>query len=86
VRIIGQVLELTVSDDGVGFDLARYSSPEERKRHFGLISMSERASLAGGDLDIQTAPGAGTRVRASLPLPSLTMLESGPAIDDIVWS
>jgi PAS domain S-box-containing protein len=85
VRIIGQVLELTVSDDGVGFDLARYSSPEERKRHFGLISMSERASLAGGDLDIQTAPGAGTRVRASFPLPSLAMLESGPAVDDTVW-
>jgi signal transduction histidine kinase len=69
VRMTGNELELTVSDNGSGFDLARYSSPEERKKHFGLISMSERASLVGGHLDIVTAPGAGTRVRATFPVP-----------------
>ena len=68
VRMTGQELELTVSDNGCGFDLARYSSPEERKKHFGLISMSERASLVGGHLDIATAPGSGTRVRATFPV------------------
>jgi len=75
VRMVGGELELTVQDNGTGFDLARYSSPEERKKHFGLISMGERASLVGGRLDIDTAPGRGTRVRATLPVvlePALT--------------
>jgi signal transduction histidine kinase len=59
----GDALELVVADNGAGFDLDRYRTPEERKKHFGLVSMSERASLAGGRLDIATAPGAGTRIR-----------------------
>jgi signal transduction histidine kinase len=33
----------------------------------GLISMEERARLAGGRLEIRTRPGAGTRVAASFP-------------------
>lgn len=68
LRMVGGELELTVQDNGGGFDLARYSSPAERKKHFGLISMAERASLVGGRLDIDTAPGRGTRVRAILPV------------------
>lgn len=68
LRMTGDELELTVSDNGQGFDLARYNTPEERRKHFGLISMSERAGLAGGRLDIRTAPGEGTRVRATLPV------------------
>ena len=63
-------LELTVSDNGRGFDLALYRTPEERKKHFGLVSMTERASLAGGRLEIDTAPGRGTRIRAWFPLGS----------------
>ncbi|WP_168107630.1 CHASE3 domain-containing protein [Ramlibacter lithotrophicus] len=68
LRMVGGELELTVQDNGAGFDLARYSSPAERKKHFGLISMGERAGLVGGHLDIATAPGRGTRVRAILPV------------------
>lgn len=68
LRMIGGELELTVADNGMGFDLERYRSPEERKKHFGLMSMSERASLAGGSFDIETAPGAGTRICARFPV------------------
>ena len=57
-------LELAVEDNGIGFDLARYRSPEERQKHFGLVSMAERASLAGGELVVDTSPGHGTRIRA----------------------
>lgn len=67
MRVVGGGLELTVTDDGRGFDLERYRSPEERRRHFGLVSMTERASLAGGRLEIATAPRAGTRIRAISP-------------------
>jgi PAS domain S-box-containing protein len=78
LRMVDNELELTISDNGAGFDLARYRTPEERKKHFGLISMSERASLVGGCLDIDTGPGAGTRIRASFPLPAEPELVESP--------
>jgi len=61
-------LELVIADNGAGFDLARYRSPEERSKHFGLVSMEERAALAGGRLEVDTAPGRGTRIRAVFDL------------------
>ena len=59
-------LELSVRDDGRGFDLAglrRAAAPS-----FGLSNMEERARLVGGRIEIRTMPGAGTEVRASFPL------------------
>jgi signal transduction histidine kinase len=35
---------------------------------FGLVGMRERAMLMGGELQLQTAPGAGTTVRFIMPL------------------
>jgi signal transduction histidine kinase len=54
-----------VRDDGVGFDP---SARAISSRHLGLTSMRERASAMGGRLTIESAPGAGTTVRAVLPL------------------
>ncbi len=68
LRMVDSDLELAISDNGAGFDLERYRSPEERKKHFGLMSMAERAGLVGGSLDIDTAPGSGTRIRARFPI------------------
>jgi PAS domain S-box-containing protein len=66
--VAGQRLLLQVADDGGGFDVAHFRSPAERTRHFGLVSMQERASLVGAQLEIDSAPGRGTRVRAAFPL------------------
>jgi signal transduction histidine kinase len=54
------LLELTVSDDGVGFDPA---APAIRSRRLGLTSMEERAHGLGGTLTIDSKPGRGTTVR-----------------------
>jgi two-component system sensor histidine kinase UhpB len=61
-------LQLVVCDDGRGFDenAARKRAIEGESQ--GLLSMQERATLAGGDLEIDSAPGRGTCVRARLPL------------------
>jgi signal transduction histidine kinase len=59
----GRVI-LTVSDDGVGFDL---NAPGTDPDHWGLKSMRERARAIGGMLHVETAPGAGTRVTAEVP-------------------
>ena len=60
----GQTLKLEVTDDGIGFDKARARSSE----HIGLSSMRERVRLMDGKLIIQSEPGAGTTVRAVVPL------------------
>ena len=59
----GQALELTVRDDGVGFD----PSVERGKPSLGLLSMSERALLAGGSLDIESQPQRGSVVKVVVP-------------------
>jgi PAS domain S-box-containing protein len=68
LRMHGNDLELTVSDNGTGFDPEHYRS-SGNKKCVGLVTMAERASLVGGSLQIDTAPGRGTRIRASLPVP-----------------
>lgn len=61
VTLSERVLE--IADDGAGFDPG---DPELRSRHLGLTSMEERAGRLGGRLTIDSAPGAGTRVRLEL--------------------
>lgn len=56
-------LRVTVEDDGVGFDVTAAWD-----RGLGLISMSERLEAVGGSLDIQSAPGAQTKVDLVVPL------------------
>jgi signal transduction histidine kinase len=53
---------VTVKDDGKGFDLARHP------RGLGLASLKERVKLCGGDLEVQSSSGAGTRIFARMPL------------------
>jgi signal transduction histidine kinase len=57
---------LEVGDDGVGFD-AQGAFPG----HLGLHSMRERVSKLGGVLQIESAPGQGTRLRAQVPVKAL---------------
>lgn len=62
VQMEGDRLVLEVSDDGVGFEPAEV--PVSR---VGLQSMRERVAGTGGEMEIATRPGEGTRVRASFP-------------------
>ena len=58
----GPCVRVSVADDGAGFDPA-----PARPGHLGLRTMAERARAAGGDLELVTAPGAGTRVQLTVP-------------------
>ncbi len=58
-------LVLRVVDDGVGFDV---TSVDASSGHFGLRNMETRARSAGGQLEIESAPGKGTTVRVTVPI------------------
>ena len=64
------VLELSIRDNGIGFD---HSAAGEGNRpegaRLGLFGMQIRAKHAGGSVEIESKPGAGTDVRAIFPLP-----------------
>lgn len=57
-------LQLEIRDFGCGFDLKSSAS-----RGFGLQGMMQRVRLLGGQCDIETKPGAGSRISIRLPLP-----------------
>jgi len=58
-------LNLQVRDKGIGFD----RRSEKRSTYSsGLLGMQERAELLEGQLNVESAPGAGTRLTAELPL------------------
>ncbi|HWX21957.1 MAG TPA: ATP-binding protein [Candidatus Binatia bacterium] len=61
-------LHLSVRDDGIGFDVEAFRGEAVRGASLGLLSMQERAALAGGGLEFNSAPGRGTEVHAWFPL------------------
>jgi two-component system, NarL family, sensor histidine kinase NreB len=61
-------LHLRVHDDGIGFDVTAVREKAVRGSSLGLLSMEERAALAGGGLEFKSAPGRGTEVHAWFPL------------------
>jgi signal transduction histidine kinase len=60
-------LSITVADDGIGFDVDAAWG-----QGLGLVSMNERVVAMGGKLDIDSASGAGTRLRITVPLTAYT--------------
>ena len=61
-------LQLVVRDDGRGFDVAAARRRAMHGGSQGLLSMQERVALVGGELEIESAPRAGTTIRARLPV------------------
>ena len=61
-----RAIELSVKDDGVGIAPDRLS-PAAQPGHYGLLGMRERARRIKGKLTIESAPGAGTTVRLTIP-------------------
>lgn len=58
----GAMMQLEISDNGIGFDAARKESS------FGLLGIKERALMIGGTATIASKPGQGTRVMLAIPI------------------
>ncbi|MDD2694758.1 MAG: ATP-binding protein [Anaerolineales bacterium] len=62
-----QEVDLSIEDDGIGFDMGQGLELEDllAHKHFGLAGMVERARLLDAEINIATAPRAGTRIRVT---------------------
>jgi signal transduction histidine kinase len=60
-----QASSLTIADDGCGFDPSACQQPAT-DHGWGLMIMRERAAAVGAELSVESAPGRGTRIVATL--------------------
>jgi signal transduction histidine kinase len=64
-------IELVVADDGRGFSF------DQASQGLGIGGMRERALLVGGELDVESRPEIGTRVRLRVPT---ARLDGSPSV------
>ena len=62
-------VQLTIHDDGIGFDPDHHAARRKGKGGLGLLSMRERAAYVSGDFKIKSVRGAGTKIEVLIPLP-----------------
>jgi PAS domain S-box-containing protein len=62
--------QLTIQDNGQGFELPKDWLILVRAGHLGLLGMRERAEAVGGTLEVTSQPGKGTLIQASVPVKS----------------
>jgi len=67
-RVRGEMFEVIVRDDGIGFDVAEAFRQDIYRQSFGLINMQERVAALGGTLTLRSQAGRGTRVLIRFPL------------------
>jgi two-component system sensor histidine kinase DegS len=68
VTFLPSQITAVVRDDGVGMDVEATEARMDRTRHFGLLTMRERADGDKGKLEIRSQIGKGTEVRATFDL------------------
>jgi signal transduction histidine kinase len=61
----GGELAFEVVDDGAGFD------PATTPRGAGLTNMADRLAVLGGDIEVRSTPGQGTKVNGRVPVGAL---------------
>jgi PAS domain S-box-containing protein len=68
VRKVDRRINVSVEDDGRGFDVSKVKRRKYKTGGFGLFSIQERLKYIGGDIDIDTAPNQGTRITLAAPI------------------
>lgn len=69
LRVEEDLFVAQVMDDGCGFDTKAVENDYGNRGSLGLLNLKERAELVGGTLNIESAPGRGTRITLLVPLP-----------------
>ncbi|MCC6298405.1 MAG: GAF domain-containing protein [Anaerolineales bacterium] len=59
---------LEIEDDGLGFDVEAVNRSYDKRGSLGMVNLRERTELVNGLLNLDSAPGKGTRVQVYIPL------------------
>lgn len=76
LTLTGAFLQLTIKDDGRGFDPDRFAPARNGRNGVGLLGMRERAACVGGILRVTSAPRAGTQIEVRIPVTPRAAVES----------
>ncbi len=68
IRKLSSQFEVTVNDNGIGFDPIHTAKMSARNASFGLFSIRERLEELGGQLEIDSEPGQGCKITMTAPL------------------
>jgi signal transduction histidine kinase len=63
-----EIALLEIEDDGIGFDVAAVNKSYDKRGSLGMVNLRERAELVTGLLNVDSAPGKGTRIQVYIPL------------------
>mgnify|MGYP003681910465 CR=1 FL=1 len=68
LKPVNHHLEVSIADDGCGFDAIAYYRDGGQAKGHGLTVMKERADSIGGQFTVLSLPGQGTEVQVEVPL------------------
>jgi two-component system sensor histidine kinase UhpB len=68
LHVSEELVSMSISDEGRGFDLNVALSRSMNREHFGLRGIQERARAMGGDCEIVSQPDSGARIMIQLPI------------------
>lgn len=71
------LLRVTITDNGIGFDMDAVLRDPEKWDHFGIRGILERARLVGGEATIDSKKGHGTRIVLQIPLADKETIRNG---------
>lgn len=63
-----EIAILEIVDNGIGFDVAEVNKSYDKRGSLGMVNLRERTELVNGVLNIQSAPGKGTKIQVVIPL------------------
>ncbi len=63
-----EIALLEIEDDGLGFDVEAVNKSYDKRGSLGMVNLRERTELVNGLLNIDSAPGKGTRIQVYIPL------------------
>ncbi len=75
--IDADLLQVTITDNGIGFDMDIVLRDPEKWDHFGVKGIVERARLVGGEATIESKKGRGTRIVLRIPLADKETIRNG---------
>jgi len=76
----GNIVQLTIKDDGVGFDPDSGPAQRKGKDGLGLLSMREQAAYVGGAFKVKSTGRTGTEIEICIPVPPKATAVKGTAL------